>query len=107
MHLLTLLLELPVRFCPQANQVSLTLVGSQLETQPFSRAPSSLPGPTGLGMVAQEGRGGPRLFIASRRCRSTGGDSPAEHEDGAGRGVMRQREGLLETELLAAAVEAV
>lgn len=55
MHLLTLLLELPVRFCPQANQVSLTLVGSQLETQPFSRAPSSLPGPTGLGMVAQEG----------------------------------------------------
>lgn len=35
------------------------------------------------------------------------GDSPAEHEDGAGRGVVGQREGLLQTELLAAAVEAI
>lgn len=35
------------------------------------------------------------------------GDSPTEHEDGAGRGVVGQREGLLQTELLAAAVEAV
>lgn len=44
---------------------------------------------------------------ASGRCRSIGGDSPAEHEDGAGRGVVGQREGLLETELLAAAIEAI
>lgn len=33
MHLLTLLLELPIRFCPQAKQVSLTPAGSQLQTQ--------------------------------------------------------------------------
>lgn len=35
------------------------------------------------------------------------GDSPTEHEDGAGGGVVGQREGLLQAQLLAAAVEAV
>lgn len=57
------------------------------------------------GLAAMEK--GTGSLSASGRCRSIGGDSPTEHEDGAGRGVVGQREGLLETELLAAAIEAI
>lgn len=52
--------------------------------------------------------GHPPLESTRMRNGSVGmGDSPAEHEDGAGGGVVGQGEGLLQAELLTATVEAV